>query len=226
MKRTGPHTPIQYVMGKTEFCGLDFMVDERVLIPRPETEMLVETVVEILEGARGRGQEAKILDLGTGSGCIAISLTKKISDCKIVASDLSGEALAVARQNAEKHGASGRIEFVKSDLFDSIKGSFDMIVSNPPYVSRTDFPGLQKDVLKEPMMAFDGGQDGLDFYRRIVRDAAGHMKDGGFIIMEMGFGQRKGIVGLFEKVKGFRVVSERKDYNEIERVIVAQWTSS
>lgn len=222
MKRTRPHTPIQYVMGKTEFCGLDFMVDERVLIPRPETEMLVETVVELLSDPRSTIHDTRILDLGTGSGCIAIALTKKLIDCKMIASDLSAEALAVAVQNAEKHGVAGRIEFVKSDLFEDIRGVFDIIVSNPPYVSRTDFSNLQKEVLKEPMMAFDGGQDGLDFYRRIMKGAAGHMKEGGFIVMEMGFGQRKGIVGLFEKVKGFKVVSEKKDYNEIERVIVAE----
>ncbi len=222
MKSIKPNTPIQYIMGKTEFCGLDFMVDERVLIPRPETEMLVETVVEILAESGSRLAEPRILDLGPGSGCIAISLTKKISDCKIVASDLSGGALELARQNAAKHGVAGRIEFVKSDLLESIDGRFDFIVSNPPYVPRTDFPTLQKEVLMEPMMAFDGGVDGLDMYRRIISGASRFMNTGAYIVMEMGDGQRKGIVSIFDRVGGFIVVSEKKDYNEIERVIVAR----
>ena len=222
MKTVKPNTPIQYVMEKTEFCGIDFLVDERVLIPRPETEMLVETVFELMNDSRSTIHDTRILDLGTGSGCIAIALTKKISDCTMVASDLSEGALDVARQNAEKQGVAGRIDFAKSDLFEDIKGSFDIIVSNPPYVARTDFPNLQKEVLKEPFMAFDGGQDGLDMYRRIVNKAAEYMNNGAFIVMEMGFGQRNGIVKMFEKAGGFKIVSEKKDYNEIERVIVAQ----
>jgi len=248
MKTVKPNTPIQYIMEKTEFCGLDFLVDERVLIPRPETEMLVETVFEMLHNTQRTISNTKILDLGTGSGCIAIALmvrlcspsilsktsrggrveglTKKISDCTMIASDLSEGALDVARQNARIHGVAGRIDFAKSDLFESVKGAFDIIVSNPPYVARTDFPNLQKEVLKEPFMAFDGGQDGLDMYRRIVNKAAEYMNNGAFIVMEMGFGQRKGIIEMFKKAGGFKVVSEKKDYNDIDRVIVAQWISS
>ncbi len=158
MRPIAPHTPIQYIVGKTEFCGIDFAVDERVLIPRPETELLVEKVIE-LAGVCGR--DLRILDLCTGSGNIAITLTKALTNCRIVASDISEDALDVARSNAAKNGVSGRVEFVRSDLFTDVAGSFDIIASNPPYIARAEFGSLQKEVLREPRIALDGGDDGL-----------------------------------------------------------------
>ncbi len=224
MKLIKPYTPLQYIMGRTEFFGLDLIVNEDVLIPRPETEMVVETVIGLAaKFARNTGESCKILDLCTGSGNIAISLTKNTSNCKIVASDISEAALDVARQNASLNAVSDKVEFVKSDLFDEIHGEFDIIVTNPPYIARNEFEGLQKEVLMEPHIALDGGEDGLDFYRSIVRDATSHLKDGGNIVMEIGFGQSALIRDIIESREGIRVLDIKKDYNGIDRIVIAEW---
>ena len=224
MKTITPFTPVQYIMGTTEFCGLDIKVSEDVLIPRSETELLVETVIGLSE-VRGQGSEvSRVLDLCTGSGCIAIALTKKLSDCKIVASDISEKALALARENAERHQA-GSIEFIKSDLFYDLNGPFDIIVSNPPYVSGPEFAELQEEVLKEPRIALYGGEDGLDFYRRIFGAAGKFLNDGGYIVVEIGYGQAGAIKDICESVQGFKVMDIKKDLGGINRVIVAKWTN-
>lgn len=237
IKAVRPHTPIQYVMGKTKFFGLDFIVDGKVMIPRPETEILVYTVIDIIDGVKGpatkslagrQGLRVKIIDLGTGSGCIAISLvealTKARTDCKMVASDISEKALEIARINAAAHAVSERIEFVKSDLFADIDGKFDIIVSNPPYVSKPEFATLQKEVLVEPRLALDGGDDGLDFYRKIIPAAKRYLNESGYLIFEIGYGQRKKIEKIFERTGGFRISKVMEDHNEIDRVVVARWT--
>lgn len=226
MKTVEPYTPIQYVMGRTEFCGLDFMVDERVLIPRPETELLVETAAEIVFSRfNGSAQAADLLDLCTGSGNIAIALglTKGITNCKIVASDISDDALDVARKNADLNGVSTRINFVKSDLFNNIDGKFDVIASNPPYIAKREFPTLQEEVLREPILALDGGEDGLDFYRRIIAGASAHLKQSGVIVMEIGYGQRRAIEDIIKKSGEFKVTAVKKDQNMIDRIVVAEW---
>jgi release factor glutamine methyltransferase len=220
MKTIEPFTPIQYVIGHAEFCGRDFAVNEDVLIPRPETELLVEEAVAV---ASNKGQGARILDLCTGSGCIAITLTKTISDCRIVASDISGKALDLARLNAGRHGVNGKVEFVQSDLFCNISGRFDIIVSNPPYIARNEFVTLQKEVLKEPRAALDGGEDGLDFYRRIIKDARKHLMPGGYLLLEAGFGQAGRIQNIIEADSIFKVLEIKKDFNGIDRVIIAKW---
>lgn len=234
-------------MGKADFCGLEFLVNEHVLIPRPETELLVETVIRLAGWPVGRFAGLRILDLCTGSGNIAISLmvrlsspsklskdaaggraealslTKELTDCTIIASDISEQALRLARRNAAKHGVSGRIAFVASDLFGRIDGLFDIIVSNPPYIARHEFATLQKEVLKEPRLALDGGEDGLDFYRRIMSVAHLYLKRAGSLVMEIGFGQRGAIEGIIERSGAMKVSEVRKDCNGIERVIVAKW---
>ena len=171
-----PHTPLQYIIGKEKFFGLDFIVNEDVFIPRPETEILVNTVLDTIDTIRntlnhslrsGSGQARdtiRILDLCTGTGNIAISLTKNTRNCKISASDISEKALDVARENARINGVHDLVDFVKSDLFSDISGKFDIIVSNPPYIARYEFKTLQKEVLREPVLALDVGEDGLDFY--------------------------------------------------------------
>jgi release factor glutamine methyltransferase len=239
LKTVEPYTPIQYVMGSTEFCGLEFRVDERVLIPRPETELLVETAME-LAASRGRPAEAlSILDLCTGSGNIAISLasklggsvaraedsplTKGISNCKIIASDVSAASLEVARRNAVFNGVYNEMEFVESDLFNDISGQFDLIVSNPPYIAKYEFAKLQEEVLREPRIALDGGDDGLDFYRRIVTALPGHLRPGGFCAMEIGYGQRTAVTGIIEGGGLFKVSMVRRDYNGVDRVVIAKW---
>ena len=158
MKTMEPFTPIQYIVGETEFCGLDFAVNEDVLIPRPETELLVESALAV---ARAREPGARVIDLCTGSGCVAVSiahsLTKNAIDCRIVASDISEKALDVAKSNADAHSVIDKIEFICSDLFCNINDKFDIIVSNPPYIAKFEFETLQREVLKEPRIALDGG---------------------------------------------------------------------
>jgi len=234
-----PFTPIQYVMGKTEFCGLDFVVNKNVLIPRPETELLVEAGIDFVRAI----PMPRILDLCTGSGCVAIALmvrlgspsipskaegrveglTKRSKDCTIVASDISDEALGVARLNAEKHGASDSIDFVKSDLFADLEGSFDIILSNPPYISGPEFLDLPDEVLKEPRIALYGGQDGLDFYRTIFAEAGKFLKRGGHLALEIGFGQADAIKDIIASSCGFEFIGTAKDFNGIDRIIAAKW---
>ncbi len=232
IKTIEPYTPLQYIIGREKFFGLDFMVNEHVLIPRPETEVLVEAVLDIHR--RGENvdnhmtprrckDELRILDLGTGSGNIAISLTKNAPDCRIFASDISEKALEVARLNARLNGVYDRISFIESDLFEDISGEFNYILSNPPYIARYEFETLQKEVLKEPVLALDGGVDGLDFYRRIFGAAPGHLAHGGYCIVEFGFGQLPAIKEIIEKTKEFKLIETRIDQYGIDRVIVAQW---
>jgi release factor glutamine methyltransferase len=212
--------PVQYIIGKAEFCGIDFAVDERVLIPRPETEHLVEKVIEL---ARECSRELRILDLCTGSGNIAITLTKSITNCRIVASDISEGALDVARSNAAKNGVADRIEFVKSDLFANVNGLFDIIASNPPYIARPEFETLQKEVLREPRIALDGGDDGLLFYRNILSASTLHLKPDGHIVFEIGYGQLSGIIEIIKKTGQFKVAEVKKDWRGIDRIVVVKW---
>lgn len=223
MNTIAPYTPIQYIIGKSEFCGLEFIVNEDVLIPRPETELVVETAINLVHGLRSSVYGLTILDLCTGSGCIAIALTNSIRDCRIVASDISENALKVAEKNARLNGALDRVDFIKSDLFKEIKGEFDIITANPPYIAKGEFCELQEEVLREPRIALDGGSDGLDFYRRIIPAAAGYLKPGGYLIMEIGFGQKSGILDIVKINSGLESVEIKKDHNGIDRVIVAQW---
>ncbi|MBI5123858.1 MAG: peptide chain release factor N(5)-glutamine methyltransferase [Candidatus Omnitrophica bacterium] len=224
IKTIEPYTPLQYIIGKEKFFGLDFIVNEDVLIPRPETEVLVEAVLNIVNSIPNTQYPIRMLDLCTGSGCIAISLTKREPNCKIAASDISEKALEVARENARLNGLSGNISFIKSDLFDNIEGEFDIIVSNPPYIARHEFDELQKEVLREPRIALDGGADGLDFYRRIFLEAPRHLKPEGYLLTEIGFGQLEGIKDIIENNKGFEILEVRKDQYGIDRVIVLRRT--
>ncbi|MBI5144090.1 MAG: peptide chain release factor N(5)-glutamine methyltransferase, partial [Candidatus Omnitrophica bacterium] len=192
-------------------------------IPRPETEVLVETAIDIIQRTAGIAHRLRILDLCTGSGNIAIALTKDIHNCKIVASDISEAALAVAKKNAALNGVFDRIEFIESDLFENIKGGFDIIVSNPPYVARYEFAALQREVLMEPRISIDGGEDGLDFYRRIQENTSKFLKRDGYLIMETGFGQSNAIINIIEDSRILKVTDIVKDRNSIDRVMVARW---
>ncbi len=221
IKTIEPYTPLQYIMGKEKFFDLSFIVNEHVLIPRPETEVLVETALELVKATTDR--ECSILDLGTGSGNIAISLTKNALNCRIVASDISGNAIETAKENARLNGVFEYIIFIKSDLFCGIEGKFDLIVSNPPYIARREFETLQKEVLKEPVLALDGGIDGLDFYRRIFAGALKHLTPGGYCIAEIGFGQLPAIKKIIENTNEFKFTETRTDQYGIDRVVVAQW---
>lgn len=185
--------PLQYILGTQSFMGFSFAVDPRVLIPRPETELLCEAAVRFL-GDR----PARVLDLCTGSGCLAVSIQRLCPQAEVWASDLSGEALAVARHNAKALGAG--VRFCQGDLLAPFQGkSFDLIVSNPPYVSQKEMEELSREVRREPQMALAGGPDGLDFYRRIARDAPACLGRPGVLMLEVGWEQAQQVASLLQE---------------------------
>jgi release factor glutamine methyltransferase len=228
VKRRAAGEPLQYITGETEFCGLKFMVDKRVLIPRPETELLVETVVrrlKIADGAPGgRALPTRIVDVGTGSGCIAIALAKKLPTAEITALDVSRDALEVARGNANLHQIEKNIRFLESDLLDALPNSFaaDVVVSNPPYIADGELAKLPKEVRDfEPVRALLAGEDGLKVIRRLVTNARRVLSASGFVALELGAGQREAVEEFFGQ-QGHEVVEVVKDLQGHERVIVAR----
>lgn len=203
--------PLSQVLGYAEFCGIKIYVNGDVLTPRPETELLVEQTAEYIKDKK----RARVLDLCTGSGCIAVALAK-FTDAEVCASDVSEKALAVARKNAELNGV--QVEFVLSDLFGNLKGVFDAIVSNPPYIPAADIEGLDAEVRDfEPRLALDGGEDGLDVYRKIVEEAAERLKENGLLVMECGEGQAAEITAM---LRGFDCTTVR-DLQGVERIVRA-----
>lgn len=219
LKRRIDGEPLQYILGNTEFFGLEFKVNKAVLIPRPETEMLVELAEKYLREL----SYPHILDLGTGSGCIAVSLARLFPGLGIDASDISQEALKIAAENAALHKV--KVSFIKSDLFNSRKikpRHYDLILSNPPYVSKDEIKRLQIEIGREPRRALDGGRDGLDFYRRIIQESPLYLKKKGLLIMEIGFKQDKKIKNIFYKSAKFEIIEVVRDLNNINRAVVAQ----
>lgn len=205
--------PLWYIVGDTDFCGYKIKVDERVLIPRPETEELAMAVVNSAE------EGFNILDLCTGSGAIAITVQKELEKRNIpvtvAASDISEDALALAKENAEANG--GNIKFIRSDLFTRIRDRYHIIVSNPPYIPRAEFDGLQTEVKDfEPRLALDGGEDGLDYYRKIAKEAPKYLTQGGMVILEVGAGQAQDVVKLF-RYADYAIVM--KDFAGIDRFV-------
>lgn len=191
--------PLQYITGHQEFMSLDFIVNPAVLIPRQDTEILVETVLEHVK--RQKAVPLDILDIGTGSGCIAVSLAHYLPSARVTAVDISEAALTVARSNAERNGVAKRVAFIRSDLFDGIAHDrkFGVIVSNPPYIPAGDIQGLMRQVKDhEPRTALDGGQDGLAFYRRIADEAAMWLKPGGLLAFEVGYDQAPEVSRLLQ----------------------------
>lgn len=226
--------PLQYITGSQEFMGFPFAVDERVLIPRLDTEVLVEDAVEVLTKGTMRGQKIQcpkgsweVLDLCTGSGCIGISLAKLCPGIKVVASDKSKGALEVAKKNAAANGVDGRVSFVAGDLFAPFQGfrkrKFQMIISNPPYVKTHVVAGLQKEIRDhEPMLALDGGLDGFDVYRRIVQEAPAHLTTDGILIMEIGEEQGHGLQRMLEGSGQFADIAVYQDLTGRNRVVMAR----
>ncbi|ADQ46476.1 protein-(glutamine-N5) methyltransferase, release factor-specific [Caldicellulosiruptor kronotskyensis 2002] len=209
--------PLQYCTNKAFFMGLELYVDENVLIPRFDTEVLVEVAIEIFKGRKN----LYFLDIGTGSGCIAVALCKFL-DCKVFAVDISERALEVARKNAKLNGVENRISFVRSNLFEDIPKNlrFDAIISNPPYISDEEIFELDPRVLKEPHIALFSKEDGLWFFREIANKAKLYLKDGGYIIFEVGFSQAEKVKEILKK-NGYKNISSRRDLNNVERCIFA-----
>lgn len=226
--------PVAFIVGYKEFMGLKFFLNKDVLIPRPETEILVEKVIEKVRnigksksyGYR-RDNSLTIVDLCTGSGNIAISLARNIASCKIYATDISKGAIQVARKNAKFHNVEGRVEFLLGDLFSPLEKLnsnlvVDFVVSNPPYVKSRDLVLLSPEIKKEPLSALEGGNEGLNFYHRIIPEASKYLVDGGYLIMEIGDYQGKAVMNLIKKEKQFYPPQLVKDYAGLDRVIVAQ----
>ena len=211
--RRGRREPLQYILGSQEFMGLDFQVTPAVLIPRHDTEVLVAEGVKRGEGARS------ILDIGAGSGCVAIALAKALPEAEVCAVDISGDALAVARVNAERNGAA--VQFFQGSLLEPFAGRrFDMILSNPPYIPKAELATLQQEVCGfEPLGALDGGADGLDFYRAIVARAPDHLSAGGWLLFEVGAGQAPDVLDLLQKGGLSRDCFTALDPAGIERVV-------
>src|SRR5262249_20625083 len=211
--------PLQYIVGRQEFYGRYFRVNPSVLIPRPETEFIVETVLEI-EGTRGRPpRPLRVLDVGTGSGCIAVTLALELSGSEVTAADVSFDALLVARENAAALGAN--IQFVCMDVVDGISGRFDFIVSNPPYVSREDISRLQREVREhEPHIALFSPQDALAIYRRLALGGEEMLKPRGYLILEVGIGMDERVLELFGK--RWEKLPTKTDLQGIPRTVIAK----
>lgn len=212
------HVPYQYILGEADFCGYKFKVDENVLIPRLDTEVLAwETIKLIPEGSVG----SKVLDMCTGSGCIGITIKKERPAVKLCLSDISENALKLAQENAANNLAdmAEDIEFILSDLFESIAPVFDIIVSNPPYVTEREFAALDPEVRDhEPELALLAGVDGLDVYKRLIPGAAEHLNEGGFLMLEIGCSQAAAVEGLMRRA-GFSDIYIKKDLVGLDRVV-------
>ncbi|MBF0510946.1 MAG: peptide chain release factor N(5)-glutamine methyltransferase [Candidatus Omnitrophica bacterium] len=220
--------PLQYILGVWDFMGLELSVNSSVLVPRPETEQLVEQAIKI----QGELQKVNILDLGTGSGNIAIALAKFVPAAHVISIDISSQALDVAKCNAKKHGVDDRIKFIKADILKEdlakILGpvSFDLIISNPPYIPSGQMSSLPQDVQKEPGLALDGGEDGLDFYRAIIKWTPYLLRKGGCLMMEFGDGQSEALKKIVcrDARNGVPSIEIIKDLAGRERVIFCRWS--
>lgn len=207
--------PIQYIIGKQEFMGLEFNVNKSVLIPQPDTEILVEKVIEII---KRENKEISVLDLCTGSGAIGISIKKLTDNTTVTASDISLRALRVARENAEKLEVD--VNFIESDLFENINSKFDIIVSNPPYIKSEIIEKLPEEVKKEPIIALDGGVDGLEFYKNIINNCENYLNEKGFLCLEIGYDQKEDLEKLIEATGKFENVEILRDFGGNYRVII------
>ena len=225
VERRAKREPLQYITGKQEFWGLEFVVSPEVLIPRPETELIIETVLNSLHD---RDKACTLVDLCTGSGCIAVVLASELPMARVIATDKSPGALAVARENASSHDVLDRILFIEGDLTApmeslDINGQVDIIVSNPPYVRSSDYAALQPEVKDyEPALALFGGPEGTDVHQRIINAAARYLKSNGLLIMEMGIGQAETLANNLKEDGRYRSLEILRDLARIERVIAAR----
>lgn len=211
--------PLQHITHRQEFMKMNFYVNKNVLIPRPDTEVLVEETIKIAKKIKAK----KILDLCTGSGAIAISLAKYIENSRITAIDISEKALEVAKKNAKSNEVENKISFLKSDLFKNLpKEKYDIIVSNPPYIKREIIKTLDEEVRQEPLMALDGGWDGLDFYRKIIQQAYEFLKYNGYLCLEIGYDQKIDVIDLIEQEEKYVDIYGKKDLYGNDRVIITK----
>lgn len=212
-------SPLQHITHQQEFMKMNFYVNKEVLIPRPDTEILVEEVLEIAQKRKAK----KILDLCTGSGAIAIALAKYGKEFQITATDISQKALEIAKKNAKRNEVEKQITFYCSDLLETVpKEKYDIIVSNPPYIKREVIRTLEKEVQEEPSIALDGGWDGLDFYRKIVKSAYEYLKYGGYLCLEIGYDQKIDVIDLIEQEEKYSDTYGKKDLYGNDRIIITK----
>jgi release factor glutamine methyltransferase len=218
IERRARREPAAYITGVREFWGLDFQVSPAVLIPRPETEFIVEEALPLLRSVRA----PRIADIGTGSGCLGVSLAHEVRDATVVASDLSADALRVASANAAAHDVGARMRFVQTSYLDGVEGTFDLIVSNPPYVRNGDKSALSADVRHEPEVALFGGDDGLRDVAGVLDTAAQKLRAGGWFLMEFGYGQEDDVRALVASRPALRVERIREDLQGIARTAIIE----
>ena len=227
LERRLSHTPLQYITGSTQFLSLDFFVNEHVFIPRPETEVVVEIVIRRLQTMVTGDEPCILVDLGTGCGNIAVTLAEAFPNARVYATDISEEALSVARKNAERNSLSNNISFLQGDLFEplirlGLMEKVQALVCNPPYIIESDIQNLPPEVRNhEPRLALSGGQDGLDIIRRVVREAPPFMKQGGFLVLEVGHGQAETVRRLLDGMNTYEEIRINTDLSGIERVVIA-----
>jgi len=217
VKRRGQGEPLQHLLGTVEFCGHTFAIDKRAMVPRPETEELVELLQSRIEN-----RESKIIDVGTGSGAIALSLAAKFPEAEIYAIDISEDALSLARENAAQLRLSERVRFQKTDLLENLPERFDLIVANLPYISMNDRHLLAREVLHDPEVALFGGPSGDELARRLIEQAPTHLKLGGLLALEIGLGHAQGLSD-FLRQKNYHDIELKKDYSGISRFLLARY---
>lgn len=219
VKRRGERISVAHLLGTKGFMGLEFFVTMDVLVPRPDTEVLVEAVLEY-----GKEMEkGTIVDIGTGSGAILGSVLHYMPNWHGVGVDISTKALAVAKKNVEALGLQDRMELIESDLFSSLEEKeYDVLVSNPPYLTAQDMRQLEPEVKYDPVLALDGGEDGLSYYRRILEQGWRYIKPSGYMMLEIGINQKEAICAIAEQLKVYKICEVRKDYGHLDRVVILQ----
>ena len=217
VKRRSEGEPLQHLLGTVEFCGLTFVCDKRAMVPRPETEQLVELVE-----ARIENRESRIVDVGTGSGVIAITLAAKFPEAKILAVDVSDDALALAQENAAMLNLKDRVQFLKSRLLENVEGAFDLIVANLPYISTHDGRTLSREVLHDPEIALFAGKRGDELVRELIDQAPTRLRRGGLLALEIGLGQSETLLSALAE-KNYRDICSKNDYNGVTRFLFARY---
>ncbi len=219
VKRRGQGEPLQHLLGTIEFCGHTFAIDKRAMVPRPETEELVELLLAEISGQKS---EIRILDVGTGSGVIGLSLAVKFPQANVCAIDISEDALSLARENSAQLRLSERVRFQKSDLLENVSERFDLIVANLPYISMQDRHLLAREVLHDPEVALFGGPGGDELVRKLIEQAPAHLEPGGLLALEIGLGQAEGLSD-FLRQKNYHDIELKKDYSGISRFLLARY---
>ncbi len=217
VKRRSEGEPLQHLLGTVEFCGYVFLCDKRAMVPRPETEQLVELVRSTI-----RNPQVAILDVGTGSGVIALSLAAEFPEAKVLAVDLSDDALALARENAVRLNLSGQVRFLKSRLLENVEGTFDLIVANLPYISARDRDTLSPEVLHDPEIALFAGERGDELLRELIVQAPSRLRAGGMLALEIGLGQSEALLSALAE-KNYRDICSKNDYNGLTRFLFARY---